>query len=86
MLLTPDDPSAALSDPDAAKRRARQNVIFELGFFLGQLGRRSGRVFLLHKGSLDLPSDISGLIYINIDHGVDAAGEQIRRELNALPQ
>jgi len=38
-------------------------------------------VLLLHKGALELPSDISGVIYIDITAGVDAAGEQIRMEL-----
>ena len=84
VLLTPDDPGASGAANDVDKRRARQNVIFELGYFLGQLGRRSGRVFLLYKGSLELPSDISGVIYINIDNGIEAAGEQIRREVNSL--
>ena len=85
VLLTPDDPARASSATDPDKRRARQNVIFELGYFLGVLGRRSGRVFLLHKGNLDLPSDIGGLIYLSIDSGIEAVGEQIRRELNTVP-
>ena len=84
VLLTPDDPTAAGSDSDAKKRRARQNVIFELGYFIGLLGRRSGRVFLLYKGDLELPSDISGLVYLNIDHGIESVGEQIRREIDSL--
>jgi CheY-like chemotaxis protein len=84
VLLTPDDLSASASDPDTVKHRARQNVIFELGYFLGHLGRRSGRVLLLYKGGLELPSDISGLIYLNIDSGVESVGEQIRREINVL--
>ena len=81
VLLTPDDkvvPADALNDE---KRRARQNVILELGFFLGILGRSSGRVFLLHKGPIELPSDLSGVVYIDISSGMDAAGEQIRKEL-----
>jgi predicted nucleotide-binding protein len=36
VLLTPDDRVADPSDPDSQKRRARQNVILELGFFLGR--------------------------------------------------
>jgi predicted nucleotide-binding protein len=65
VLLTPDDKAAALNDPDSEKRRARQNVILELGFFLGKLGRTSGRIILLHKGSVEIPSDIAGIEYID---------------------
>jgi CheY-like chemotaxis protein len=84
VLLTPDDPPADPGSADAEKRRARQNVILELGFFLGALGRRSGRVFLLYKGPLELPSDLSGVIYMDIAKGVEAVGEQIRLEIAAL--
>jgi CheY-like chemotaxis protein len=81
VLLTPDDVFAKETDPDDTKRRARQNVIFEMGFFLGILGRSSGRVILLYKSPLDLPNDIAGVIYIDISEGVEAAGEKIRKEL-----
>jgi DNA-binding NarL/FixJ family response regulator len=85
VLLTPDDTMSSPTDSNETKRRARQNVIFELGFFLGIYGRLSGRVFLLHKGPLDLASDLSGVIYIDITNGIEAAGEQIRTEVqNAL--
>ena len=84
IVLTPDDPSADPSSSDSEKRRARQNVIFEMGFFLGMLGRRSGKVFLLYKGPLELPSDLSGVVYIDIRNGVEAAGEKIRLEIEAL--
>ncbi len=81
VLLTPDDPPAVGSATNDEKRRARQNVIFEMGYFLGALGRESGRVFLLHKGPLELPSDLAGIIYIDISAGIPNAGEQIRQEL-----
>jgi CheY-like chemotaxis protein len=81
VLLTPDDKMAAPDESNDDKRRARQNVIFELGYFLAALGRDSGRVLLLHKGILDLPSDLSGVIYIDISKGISSAGELIRREL-----
>lgn len=84
VLLTPDDVVANPSDPDNQKRRARQNVILELGFFLGKLGRGSGRVLLLHKGPLEIPSDIIGIEYIDITNGIESAGETIRRELRGL--
>ena len=81
VILTPDDIGANPDDPDDTKRRARQNVIFEMGYFLGHLGRESGRVLLLYKPPLELPSDISGVVYINISNGIDQAGEEIRREI-----
>ncbi len=81
VLLTPDDTAATGDETDDLKRRARQNVIFELGYFLGALGRRSGRVILLYRPPLDLPSDISGVVYIDVSGGIEAAGERIRREV-----
>ena len=84
VLFTPDDKVADPNDSDTQKRRARQNVILELGFFLGKLGRESGRILLLHKGRVEIPSDIIGIEYIDITNGIESAGEQIRRELRAL--
>ena len=81
VLLTPDDKYT-----DNNNYRARQNVIFEMGYFLGKLGRKSGQIILLYKGKLELPNDISGIIYINIDNGIEAAGEQIRREIENLDE
>jgi len=79
VILTPDDKIVELSAENDEKRQARQNVILELGFFLGALGRSSGRIFLLHKGPIDLPSDLSGVIYIDISKGIDAAGVECPR-------
>jgi len=81
VIMTPDDQVVKADRNDDDKRRARQNVILELGFFLGSLGRQSGRVFLLHKGPLELPSDLNGVVYVDITNGIEAAGEQIRKEL-----
>jgi hypothetical protein len=82
VLLTPDDYAASAEDSNDLKRRARQNVILELGWFLGKLGRSGGRVILLHRGPLELPSDLDGVVYIDISGGIAAAGEKIRREIN----
>jgi CheY-like chemotaxis protein len=82
ILLTPDDVMATNGETDDEKRRARQNVIFEMGYFLGVFGRHSGRVILLYKKPLDLPTDLSGVTYIDISDGIEAAGESIRKELN----
>jgi len=81
VLLTADDQVCDGAESDDVKRRARQNVIFEMGYFLGMLGRTTGRVLLLHGGCLDLPSDISGVVYIDISQGIEQAGETIRREV-----
>jgi predicted nucleotide-binding protein len=82
VLLTPDDKMHGGDGTNDAKRRARQNVILELGYFLGVFGRLSGRVLLLHKGVLDLPSDLSGVIYVDINDGIESAGETLRREIS----
>lgn len=81
VLLTPDDKGYRVGASNEDKRSARQNVIFELGFFFGQIGRKRGRIILLYKGNLELPSDISGIIYVEISKGIEAAGVRIRREL-----
>jgi predicted nucleotide-binding protein len=64
VLLTPDD-LGGLSSTSVRARRARQNVIFELGYFAGKLGR--GRVCLMRKGNLEIPSDLYGVIYTDMD-------------------
>lgn len=66
-LLTPDD----LGGPNAdeLEPRARQNVILEMGFFWGRLGR--GRVAALLKDNLQVPSDYDGVLYIQIDDNYD---------------
>jgi len=69
VLLTPDDLGGSVNDLENFLPRARQNVIFELGFFIGKLGRE--RVCALHKGDLqgkiEIPSDFSGVIWIRMD-------------------
>jgi len=80
VLLTPDDIGHPVDTPNTSLARARQNAIFELGYFLGYLRRQSGCVFVLHKGQIEIPSDLAGMVTIDITHGVEAAGESIRRE------
>ena len=65
ILLTPDDVGAAKDQANDLKPRTRQNVILELGYFLGALGRE--RVCVLHKEKVELPSDIHGVLYIPMD-------------------
>lgn len=79
-LLTPDDRGGTTGTAEEPHSRARQNVIFELGYFVGKFGR--GSVCILHKGEVDIPSDLHGIEYIPLD---DHAGWQLRlsKELKA---
>jgi predicted nucleotide-binding protein len=63
------------------KNRARQNVVLELGYFLGISGR--SRVCCLYKGEIELPSDMSGILYLKFDKNVNEKYKEIRRELKA---
>jgi len=65
VLLTPDDLGGPNATPDDQQQRARQNVVFELGYFVGRLGR--GKVCLIKKGAVDIPSDLHGVVYIPMD-------------------
>jgi predicted nucleotide-binding protein len=64
VLLTPDDLGGTAGEMPQSSR-ARQNVIFELGYFVGRLGR--GRACLLCKGDVEIPSDLYGVIYTDLD-------------------
>lgn len=81
VLLTPDDRGGMVKDAFEQQRpRARQNVILELGYFLGKLSRN--RVTALHMGDVEIPSDYSGVAFV----GVDDRGAwrlELARELKA---
>ncbi len=83
VLLTGDD-RGNLVEARGTQRRARINVMFELGYFLGLMKRSSGRVVVLRKGELDVGSDLSGLIYIDITQGLEAAVKRMRSELKDI--
>lgn len=63
VLYTPCDVGA--KNGEEQNPRARQNVIFEHGYFIGRLGR--SKVAALVKGKLETPNDISGVVYIDLD-------------------
>jgi predicted nucleotide-binding protein len=63
VIMTPDD---TVTEPSSATR-ARQNVIYELGYFSGKLGR--DRSCVLRKGDVEIPSDLYGVVYIDLDIG-----------------
>ncbi len=64
-LLTADDVGGIGSDKPNLRARGRQNVVFELGFFMGKLKR--DRVCALCQKGVERPSDIDGLVYIQLD-------------------
>ncbi len=78
VLLTPDDEGAKTGF--TANPRARQNVIFEWGYFVGRLGRE--HVFALKKGNVELPSDIQGWVWEVLDE-YGAWRQKLAKELEA---
>ena len=82
VLLTPDDTGAAKPENPAEspklQDRARQNVILELGYFVGRLTR--ARVAALKKGNLELPTDFAGVVWTDMDPA-DAWKMSLAREL-----
>ena len=66
VLLTPDDEAAnRQEEPEVKRRRARQNVILELGYFFGALGRRRA-VLVNSDRDLEMPSDIHGMLTLSV--------------------
>ncbi len=79
VLLTPDD---VLIDKNSNRvLRARQNVMLELGYFLGRLGR--ARVCALKKGGVEIPSDYDGVVWVLLDEN-DGWKIQLIKELKAV--
>ena len=74
VLLTPDDVGTLKDNVNGrGEPRARQNVVFELGYFMGKLGRE--RVCPLFKEEIQKPSDIDGIVYVPMD---DTDGWKLR--------
>jgi len=65
VLLTGDDVGGLAPEPRKLRPRARQNVIFELGFSIAKLSRE--RVCALYEEGVELPSDIHGVEYKLLD-------------------
>lgn len=78
VLLTPDDEGHAKGD--SPQPRARQNVLLELGYFIGRLGR--SRVCALKRGDVEIPSDFGGVVYETFD-GSNGWKSALARELQA---
>jgi predicted nucleotide-binding protein len=65
VLLTPDDSGGPASKLKNRHPRARQNVILELGYFIGKLGRDKVCPILVPR--VETPSDIHGVVYVPYD-------------------
>ena len=79
ILLTPDDVGASKDESNNPKPRARQNVVLELGYFWGRLGRK--RLCVLYKEGVELPSDMSGIVYAPMDN-FGGWKQKLAREMN----
>lgn len=78
ILLSPDDEGCVKGERPQA--RARQNVLLELGYFIGSLGR--ARVCALKRGDIELPSDFGGVVFEAFDGGEWKS--RLGRELEAV--
>lgn len=87
ILMTPDEVAYVVAEeakPDGQRKkeyRARPNVIWEFGYFVGRLGRK--RTCCLHRGKMTMPSDLNGLIYKPFEKTVEELGWAIQKELKA---
>lgn len=80
VLLTPDDEGKA-KNVTALQPRARQNVVLELGYFIGRLGRKN--VCPIYVEGVELPSDVTGLVYVPYDAADLGWQLSLARELKA---
>lgn len=63
ILLTADDKGKAKNDKKY-QLRARQNVIFEMGYFRAKLGKKN--LCYMYEEEVELPSDIVGIGYVAV--------------------
>ena len=82
VIMTGDDKGGSKKDDFSKyKNRARQNVILELGFFLGKIGRE--RVCVLLEEGVEKPSDYEGVVYIPLEDDAQLL-TKLTRELKAV--
>lgn len=67
ILHTPDDEGRKRGTDDSIQPRSRQNVVFEHGMFVGQFS--AGRVCAIVREGVEIPSDLTGVIYKYIPKG-----------------
>ncbi|MBO6244436.1 MAG: nucleotide-binding protein [Clostridia bacterium] len=75
-LFTKDDIAVDKSKPKELLR-ARQNVVFETGYFMGKIGR--DKVIILADSEIDMPSDLGGVLYISNNNWETDVLKELRR-------
>jgi len=81
VLYTPCDRGRGATETNTpARNRARQNVVFEHGYLMAELGREN--VCALVKGEIETPTDISGVVYVDLDLA-GAWKQEVSKELKA---
>ena len=77
ILYTACDEGRANGDGEL-RDRARQNVVFEHGYFCAKLKRKN--VVALHEPGVEVPSDLSGVLYVSLD---DDWKNEVKKEMKA---
>jgi predicted nucleotide-binding protein len=77
-ILTPDD---VIRSSRQEYLQARPNVVFELGWFYGRLGRK--KVCILNKKGTVIHSDLHGISRIEFDKSIYEKVTEIKNELEA---
>ncbi|MCL2574841.1 MAG: nucleotide-binding protein [Defluviitaleaceae bacterium] len=77
VLLSADDKM------ESGDKRARQNVILELGYFFGKLGRQNVVALKDTSETVELPSDTIGILYKQYDCANGAWRFELAKELKA---
>jgi len=80
VFLTPDDVGGVKGGQEL-QPRARQNVIWEWGYLVARRGRN--RVACLRKDSVEVPSDLHGVVRIDVGDNIRDSSADIARELRA---
>jgi hypothetical protein len=80
-VMTACDIGYFKEEPDRAKKRARQNVVFEVGYVMGKLGR--SRILLLRE-DIEMPSDLDGVRYLSLSSSDDQIKTALVRDFQTL--
>jgi predicted nucleotide-binding protein len=84
IVWSSDDFGGLISTNKKPQQRARQNVVFEAGYFYGALRRRSGQVAIIEFGNSELPSDLAGVVRIDGARRITKIAEDLKTEFSHL--